>query len=133
MAYKVFITSAPKDIDLVRDLAQRLEDVGIEVHSVVDEADGPTATKSNKSTEKALKNALSNSDEIFVILTNESMDDPRLMFFLGLVSSWLTRVTPVVVGLETSKIPSLIKSLKYIRYPDLGRYIANLEKRTKAA
>jgi TIR domain len=132
MAYKVFITSAPKDIDLVRDLAQRLEDVGIEVHSDY-EGGKPSKTSSNKTTKKALANALSSADEIFVILTNESMDNPSLMFFLGSVSSWLTRVTPVVVGLETSKIPSLIKSLKYIRYPDLGRYIANLGKRTKAA
>lgn len=132
MAYKVFITSAPKDTDLVRDLAQRLEDLGIEVHSDY-EAGKPSKTSSNKTAKKALENALSSADEIFVILTNESMDNPSLMFFLGLVSSWVARVTPVVVGLETSKIPSLIRSLKYIRYPDLGRYVANLGKRTKAA
>lgn len=129
MAYKVFITSAAKDADLVRDLVQRLEHVGIEAHSSY-EAGMPDKTSSNKTANKALKNALKSADEIFLILTNESMDDPRLMFFLG---AFVARVTPVVVGLETSKIPSLIKSLKYVRYPDLGRYIADLGKRTKAA
>jgi hypothetical protein len=77
--------------------------------------------------------ALKSAEEIFVILTNESMDNSSLMFFLGAAFSMRKRVTPVVVGLEVSKIPSLIKSLKYIRYPDLGRYVANLGKRTKAA
>ncbi len=125
----IFITSAPKDIDLVRDLAQRLEHVGIEAHSSY-EIGMPDKTPSRKTSNKALKNALKSADEIFLILTSESMDDPNLMFFLG---AFVTRVTPVVVGLETSKIPSLIKSLKYVRYPDLGRYIANLEKRTRAA
>jgi hypothetical protein len=127
MAYKVFITSAPKDIDLVRDLTQRLEDLGIEAHSAYEVGKTSSTTKTGK---KALKNALKSADEIFLILTNESMDDPNLMFFLG---AFVARVTPVVVGMETSKIPSLIKSLKYVRYPDLSRYITNLGRRTRAA
>jgi hypothetical protein len=55
------------------------------------------------------------------------------MFEIGAASSLRKRITPVVVGLEPSRVPSLIRNLKYIKYPDLERYIADLEKRAKAA
>jgi len=76
---------------------------------------------------------LSGADEIFVILSAESIENPNLMFELGAASSLRKRVTPILVGLEVAKVPSIIKSLNYIKYPDLGRYIADLEKRAKAA
>ena len=126
MSYKVFISYASKDIDLVKDLAQRLKATGIDVNF-------DRAALSSTTSDKWTKKALANADEIFVMLTAESMNNPNLMFFLGAGASLGKRVSPVVVGLEPSEIPPLIKSLEYIRYPDLGRYIANLEKRTKAA
>lgn len=127
MAYRVFISSALKDYDLLKDLTQRLEVAGIEVHSpdraaVADEEISGKVTK-----------ALSNADEVFIILSDASVGSPSLMFDLGAASSMHKRVTPIIVGLEPSKVPSLIKSLNYIKYPDIGRYIADLEKRAKAA
>lgn len=126
MAYKVFISSALKDFDLVRDLANRLEHAGIEVLS---HDKKPVAETISSRVTKALSSA----DEIFVILSGESIENPNLMFELGAASSLRKRVTPILVGLEPAKVPSIIKSLKYIKYPDLGRYIAALEKRAKAA
>jgi hypothetical protein len=126
MAYKVFISSALKDFDLERDLANRLEHAGIEVLS--HDKKPVTETISSRVTK-----ALSSADEIFVILSGESIENPNLMFELGAASSLRKRVTPILVGLEPAKVPSIIKSLKYIKYPDLGRYIAALEKRAKAA
>lgn len=123
---KVFIHSSSKDIDIVQDLAHRLDEAGIEVHWANESA------RSDKET-RVTNRALSDADEIFVILTNESVDDPKLMAALGAFSSTRRRVIPVVVGLETSQVPSLIKSLKYIRYPDISRYIADLAKPTRAA
>ncbi len=127
MAYKVFISSAWKDIDLVRDLAHRLESAGIEVHSI------DKSTVSSEAISTKISKDLSNADEVLVILTNESVDNPNLMFELGVASSMRKRVTPVVMGLEPANIPSLIKNLKYIKYPDLARYIVDLEKRARAA
>jgi hypothetical protein len=126
MAYKVFIHSSSKDIDIVQDLANRLELAGIEAHWANESARSDT-------TIRATNRALSEADEIFVILTNESVDDPNLMFLLGGDVSLRRHVTPVVVGLETSQVPPLIKSLKYIKYPDLNRYIVDLATRTRAA
>lgn len=126
MAYKVFIHSSSKDIDIVKDLANRLELAGIEAHWASESA------RSDK-TIRATNKALSDADENFVVLTSASVDNPNLMIDLGAASSTRRRVTPVVVGLESSKVPSLIKSLKYIKYPDLNRYIVDLATRTKAA
>ena len=126
MAYKVFIHSSSKDLDIVEDLANRLELAGIEAH---------WANESRRSdrTIQATNKALRDADEIFVVLTNESVDNANLMIDLGAAASTRRRVTPVVVGLENSEVPPLIKSLKYIKYPNLNRYIVDLATRTKAA
>jgi hypothetical protein len=126
MAYKVFIHSSAKDVDIVQDLASRLELAGIETHWANESA---RSDRTIKETNKALMDA----DEIFFIFTDASVDNPNLMFDLGKASSARRRITPIVVGLETSKVPSLIKSLKYIKYPDLNRYIVDLATRTRAA
>jgi hypothetical protein len=127
MAYKVFISSAQKDLDLVRDLTHRLEDAGIKVDSPEQFATAGETVSSK------ITKALSNADEVFVILTDESLNNSNLMFELGAAFSMRKRVTPVLVGLEAAQVPSLIRNLKYIKYPDLARYIADLEKRAKAA
>lgn len=125
MAYKVFISSTLKDVDLARDLAHRLEGAGIKVNSL--------GKPSAESISSKITRELSSADEVFVILTNESINNSNLMFEIGAASSLRKRITPVVVGLEPSKVPSLIRNLKYIKYSDLERYIADLEKRAKAA
>jgi len=127
MAYKVFVSSTLKDIDLARDLAHRLESAGIKVNSV-DEA-----AVSGEAAPIKITRELSHADEVFVILTDESVNSSKLMFEIGAAASLRKRITPVVVGLEPSKVPSLIRNLNYIKYSDLERYIADLEKRAKAA
>src|ERR1041385_4750819 len=124
MAYKVFIHSSSKDIDIAQDLANRLEIAGIDVDyfNGLISPDKPIVV-----TNKALREA----DEIFVILSSESIDDPNLMVALGAAASTRRRVTPIVVGLETVQVPSLIKSLKYVKYADLNRYIVDLATRTR--
>lgn len=128
MSYKIFISSSVKDMDLARDLAQRLEEAGVEVSLGGIGGGRFTDVFSNQ-----LTKPLSSVDELMVILTENSVDSEWLMFELGAASSLRKRVTPVIVGLETNKLPSLIRSMNYIKYPDLARYINDLEKRTKAA
>jgi hypothetical protein len=108
-------------------LARRLEGAGIEVASV-----DKTAVSGEALSGKITRD-LSQADEIFVILTDESINSSNLMFEIGAASSLRKRITPVIVGLKPGEVPSLIKNLQYIKYPDLERYIARLEKRVKAA
>jgi hypothetical protein len=127
MAYKVFISSTLKDIDLARDLSRRLKEAGIDVYSV-DKAAVPGEAIFNKTTVD-----LGRADEVFLILTDNSVDNPNLMYELGAATSLRKRVTPVIVGLDTKRLPSLMKNMNYVKYPDLPKYISDLEKRAKAA
>ncbi len=127
MAYKVFISSSVKDIDLARDLSRRLKEAGIDVYSV-DKAAVPGEAIFNKITVD-----LGRADEVLLILTDNSIDNPNLMYELGAATSLRKRVTPVIVGLEPNKLPSLIKGMNYVKYTDLPKYISDLEKRVKAA
>ena len=123
---KVFIQSSSKDIDIVQDIANRLELAGIEAHWANESARSDTSIR-------ATNTALREADEIFVILTNESINDSNLMFLLGGDVSLRRRVIPIVIGLEASQVPPLIKSLEYIRYPDLNGHIIDLATRIRAA
>ena len=127
MSYKIFISSGFKDLDLARDLAKRLGETGVKVSSA------ERGVRSGEVLSNQITRQLSNVDEVMVIVTDNSVDSPWLMFELGAASSLRKRVTPLVVGVETNKLPSLIRSMNYIKYPDLAKYIDDLEKRTKAA
>lgn len=127
MAYKVFISSTLKDIDLARDLSRRLEEAGVDVYSV------EKAAVPGEAIFDRIKVELGRADEVLLILTDDSVDNPNLMYELGAATSLRKRVTPVIVGLDASKLPSLIKNLNYVKYPDLPKYISELEKRAQAA
>jgi hypothetical protein len=127
MAYKVFISSSVKDIDLARDISRRLKEAGIDVYSV-DKSAVPGEAIFNKITVD-----LGRADEVLLILTDNSIDNPNLMYELGAATSLRKRVTPVIVGLEPNKLPSLMKGLNFVKYTDLPKYISDLEKRVKAA
>jgi hypothetical protein len=126
MAYKVFISSTYKDIDLVRDLTRRLEEAGISAYSADKVVPG-------EKIDAAISRDLSNADEVVVILTDHSVNSPNLMFEIGAASSLRKRVTPVLVGLEKNDLPFVIERMKYIKYPDLPKYISELARRAKAA
>jgi hypothetical protein len=126
MAYKVFISFTYKDLDLARDLEQRLEKVGVNAYRI----DKIIAAGS---IEKNIMRNLSDADEVVVLLTDKSVANPWLMYEMGAASSLRKRITPVVVGLKTNELPSIIRNMEYVKYPDLPKYISDLEKRAKAA
>ena len=126
MAYRVFISATYKDIDLAKDLARRLAEAGVEVYSVDKAVAGEDFNA-------AISSGLSNADEVMVILTSNSINSFNLTFEIGAAMSLRKRVTPVLVGVEMNELPLRIKDMKYIKYPDLPKYISELERRAKAA
>lgn len=127
MAYKVFISSAHKDLDLARDLARRLEEAGVKVFPVersVVPAEGIVA-KVNRGMRQA--------DEVIVILTDHSVNNAAVIFEMGAAFGQHKRVTPVVMGVDPEELPPMVKQMQYIRYSDLHDYIADLEKRVNAS
>jgi len=125
MAYRVFISAISKDIELARDLARRLEDVGAKVFPVEKSA------ISGERIETSFNRGLREADEVIVILTNNSVNSPGLMSELGAAYSLGKRVTPVALGVDYNDLPQIINRESYIRWSDLPMYISFLEKRAK--
>jgi hypothetical protein len=124
--YKVIISSSQKDRNLARDLARRLKDTG--VHTTYSKL----RSSAGSDYEKSLMELL-NADELIVILTCNSVDSFWMMFEIGAACSLRTKITTVVVDLETQELPPVIKQLKYIKYDKLSDHIANIERRAQAA
>jgi nucleoside 2-deoxyribosyltransferase len=125
MAYKVFISSTSKDMELAQDLARRLETVGAKVFPVEKSA------TSGEHIETSINRGLRDADEVIVILTNNSMHSPGLMSELGAAYSLGKRVIPVALGVDANELPHIINQKDCIKWPDLPRYISSLEKRVK--
>jgi len=127
MAYKVFISSTLKDIDLARDLAHRLEEAGVKVFSV------ERSAVPGESIVAKVNRGLRQADEVIVILTDSSVNSPALIFEMGAASGLHKRVTPVVVGVKPEELPPMVKQMQYVRYADLHDYLADLKKRANAS
>ena len=125
MAYKVFISCTPEDVELARDLARRLkEKTGVEVAplSKAKEQDGLTATR--------VQPALRKADEVLFLLTSGSEKSSRLWWELGLASGLGKRITPIMVNLQPEKLPAAMQR-QSIKYGDLPDYFSKLALRAK--
>lgn len=127
MSYKIFISASYKDRALARDLMKRLREAGVSV------AHSESALSAGSPDEKIFMRLLKDADEMIVLLTNNSVDDFWRMFEIGAASSLRKQITPVIVGLEETELPPVIRQLKYIGYDQLSKYISTIEKRAKAA
>jgi TIR domain len=127
MSYQVLISSTPKDRDLAENLAQSVRDVGAPVLSVEQ-----TPTR-GEAIDFDLRRLLRKADEVVLILTDRSLNNPYLLYEMGAAFSLHKRVISILVGIEESEIPPLIAELGYVRYADLRRYLSELEQRVRSS
>jgi hypothetical protein len=128
MSYSVYISHSVKDSELAKDLARRLVEAGIEVLPlVVVEAD----TQSSGIRAMILQR-VRDSDEVIVLLTDNSADSSWVRYEIGAADSMDKRLTPVVVneGVE-QRVPMVGKH--FVKYADLPKYISSLKRRAQAA
>ena len=121
MSYKVFISSTHRDIDVARDLARRIMEAGVRVFPVEE-----TSVRGD-SEAASVTRSLREADEVIVILTDNSVHNPGVLFETGAAFGLHKRVTPLVVNVQDSEIPSFAR--KYVRFGELPSYIAELAKR----
>jgi len=121
--YKVFISSTHKDIEVARDVARRLEEAGVKVFSVDKTAvpDESVSTSANR--------FLRDADEVIVILTESSVNNPGIIFEMGAASGLHKRMTPIVVNVGSEQIPPFVS--EYVRFADVPRYITRLTERVR--
>lgn len=120
MSYKVFISSTQRDIDVARDVVRRIEEAGVRVFPVKDRS-------VSKEKAASVTRSLREADEVIVILTDNSVNSPNVIYEMGAASGLHKRVTPLVVNVQDSEIPPFVK--KYVRFGELPSYIAELAKR----
>jgi len=121
MSYKVFISSTSRDIDVARDLARRINEAGVRVFPVEE-----TAMR-GEDVAASVTRELRDADEVIVILTDNSINSPNVLYEMGAASGLHKRVTPLVVNVRDSEIPPFVK--EYVRFAELPDYIAELAKR----
>ena len=126
MSLKMFISAAPRDFDLARDLEKRLNKAGLKVIS-------PTPAKSVKENVRARIDGetLRAADEVIALLTKNSADSSWLLFEIGYAASLGKQVTPVIQGIEPKELPGIIRQMEYVKYAGLDRYISKLQRRAE--
>jgi len=108
MTYKIFISSTHSDIEVARDLARRFEEAGVKVFSV----DKTAVPGENVPT--PANRFLREADEVVVILTETSVNNPGIIFEMGAASGLHKRVTPIVVNVGKDQLPPFVS--EYVRF-----------------
>lgn len=124
MAYSVFISSTREDLELARDLARRLKEVGVKVYPV------EKSSILGLNVLSKFKKELHEADEVIVLLTGNSINSPGIISEMGAAFGLNKRVTPVLVNVDAEKLPPFI-SRDSIKFADLPRYISDLKKRAE--
>jgi hypothetical protein len=123
MPYRVFIISSRKDLELAKELAQKLEKIGVRVYSVERNA----VAGDNIIT--GINPDLSRADEVLLVVTQNSVDSQGLASLMGIAHSLQKFVTPIIKGLKRDELPPIIRHMEYVKYDELSKYISNLKKR----
>src|SRR5437868_11107063 len=118
MSYQIFISHDYNDSELARDLERRLKEAGAEVFTI------PAVVST--SLPGAIHQLLRSVDEVIILLTDSSANNPNVIYELGVADSLDKRVTPVLVneGLE-QRLPMIGRH--FIRYAELPKYISALK------
>ncbi|HEY8022171.1 MAG TPA: toll/interleukin-1 receptor domain-containing protein [Thermoanaerobaculia bacterium] len=123
MSYKVFISAAQEDRDIVQDLGRRLRNAGDGVRLLEPEhAVGEDFSK-------AILKSIEEADEVIPLVTRESLTSRWLFLEMGAALSQHKRVTPVVLGLEPEELPPMVREIRYVKYSDVGAYLPQIAKR----
>ncbi|HZT61331.1 MAG TPA: toll/interleukin-1 receptor domain-containing protein [Pyrinomonadaceae bacterium] len=125
----MYISYSAKDSELAKDLARRLQEAGVETSFV---NSGIETNESACQWKDIIRMHVLSSEEVIVLLTDNSADSPWVRYEMGIADGLDKRLTPVVVneGVE-KRVPMVGKH--FIKYADLPKYISSLKRRAKAA
>jgi hypothetical protein len=129
MSYRVYISYSAKDSELTKDLARRLREASVESYSVSDAADTSEAASKVR---LAIRMLMQSSDEVVVLLTDNSANSDWVKYEIGVADSLDKRLTPVVVNEGVERLVPMVGK-NFVKYADLPKYISSLKRRAKAA
>jgi hypothetical protein len=119
-ARRVFISHSHQDNELVRDIARRLRDAGFETSVDFEHI------ASGAEFRKHVRERLSQSSVILILVTPASLRSPWIMTELGMAEGLDRQVLPVTVGVSNRDLPEPLKTVKTVPFDRLDQAIRKL-------
>jgi len=126
MKWKVFLSHGAQDADLAKGLAKKLTEVGVEV---VFPPAIELRPRPGEHVLATIESYMRECDEIVVLLTENSIDAPRVVMEMGAAYGMHKSVVPITLGVDDD---SFVKDLPS-RYTNIERYVEDLRKRTSVS
>ncbi|MCI0690458.1 toll/interleukin-1 receptor domain-containing protein [candidate division KSB1 bacterium] len=122
MTYKIFISAAQKDADLVMDLTRRLKKAGYKVLSKEFQPD--------EAIDRRIRQSLSESDEVLILVTDKSLNNPWVTPILGAAFGLHKPITAILVGVHEHEFPLMVQGMRHLKYAEVDDYISELQSRS---
>jgi len=123
MAQKIFIGAASRDDDLVMDLDRRFKKAG---YKVLAKEFLPDAAL-----DRRVRNSLSESHEVFVLVTEHSLNNPWVVPILGAAFGLHKPITTVLMGVREHEFPLMVQGMRRLKYAEVDDYIDELSSRSE--
>src|ERR1043165_915924 len=106
----VFISHSHQDNELVRDLARRLRDAGLEPSA--DFADVPIAADWKKTVREQIRTA----DAMLILVTPAALTSAWMMAELGMAEGFERDILPVTAGLKARELPAPLRTYRVVPF-----------------
>jgi nucleoside 2-deoxyribosyltransferase len=125
-APKVFISSTKQDLELARDIARRLQAVGLE----------PMANRTVRPGEdfrKRIGQVIRSSDAVIFLVTPAALESPWLAYETGVAEGLDKHILAVVAGTGQRPLSPVLESYQTVPYDQFDEAILALAQRLRGA
>lgn len=125
MSYRIFISFAMKDKNVAESLAHEIKHTGAEIV-------GAESISESADIKSKLTDAMRRSDEIVVIVTKDSANSAWVNYEIGAATALGKKITPILVRVETSELPPVLRSVEGIKFENVKRYVKQLSQNVQS-
>ncbi len=123
----VFISHSHQDNELVRDLARRLREAGLQ--PFVDFTELPVGADWKKTVREQIRSA----DAVLILVTPASLKSPWMMTELGMAEGFERIIVPVTAGLKSCDLPAPLQTYQIAPFDQVDDAIHMLSERLTTA
>ena len=124
MSYRVFISFAMKDKNIADSFVNEIKHTGAEIigaESIVEAAD----------IQGRVTDAMRKSDEVVVIVTKDSANSAWVNYEVGAATALGKKITPILVRVEPSDLPPVLRSVEGVKLENVNRYVRQLSQNVR--
>src|SRR5262245_53243814 len=120
--HQVYISHSPREQELARDMARRLQAAGMQ--PLLDLDPRPSGTG-----KRALRARVQAADAVLMLVTPAAVESGGIIWDLGLAEGLGKVVVPITVGLDKGQLPEPLQTYDALPYDRLDEAIAGLTER----